>query len=73
MTAAWTEVAPESALARQAADEEGGQVGAGGALARGISVKSKDQTAGGGARMMSMTSSADVKMENYEHLYKRCL
>ena len=58
---------PESALARQAADEEGGgQVGTGGALARGISVKSKDQTAGGSARMMSMASSAGVKMENYK-------
>lgn len=59
-------MAPESALARQAADEEGGQVGTGGALARGISVKSKDQTAGDGARMMSMASSAGVKMEKYE-------
>ena len=38
------------ALARQAAKEGGSQVGTGGALARGISVKSKDQTAGGGAR-----------------------
>ena len=75
-----TEMAPESTLARQAADEErGGQVGTGGALAGGISVRSEDQVAGAGMMsmansgammsmansggMMSMATSTGVKME----------
>ena len=58
-----TEMAPESTLARQAADEEGGgQVGMSGALAGGISVKSEDQTTGTGAGMMSMATSTGVNM-----------
>lgn len=59
-----TEMAPESALARQAADEQGGGEGASGALAGGISMTSEAQAGGGGpgvtASMMSMASSAGV-------------
>jgi hypothetical protein len=70
-----TEMAPESTLARQAAEEGRGQPGAGGALAGGTTVTSVDQGAssgagGGGAMMgvalssgmMSIASSTGVKM-----------
>ena len=60
-----TEMAPESALARQAAEEGGDQPGVGGALAGGTTVKTEDQGGaaggvGGGGTMMGMASSSGM-------------
>ncbi len=59
-----TEMAPESALARQAAEEGGGQPGAGGMLAGGTAITSAGQGAssgaGGGGAMMGVVPSSGL-------------
>ena len=57
-----TEMAPESTLACQVAEEGGGQPGIGGTLAGGTTVKSEDQGGGvgGGGAMMGMASSSGM-------------